>query len=375
MTGSPILPAAHPSIGWAQTGALIPLKYMSEAHLAVLLETAQVHYLYPEQTLWQRGAMDGRRYFLWYGELRLEAAAGPAQHLKGRDTLEAISPREPRRHHVSAVADSALLSVDAVQLDKLLCWSQVADYLHTIIARDPDLDEDIDWMMQVLRSNLFFKVPPINIKHIFSNMQVRLVEPGERVIRQGESGDQCYFIKEGRAQVTRSANGVTNTLATIDAGRCFGEDALVNEAPRNASVTMLTKGVLMCLPKQDFYPLLKPPQVPQAAWQAIKRSRADTVIVDVRSEAEYSTGHLAGAVNLPLHLLAIKARLLQPSVPYVLYCDTGRRARAATHLLREQGFRVQALADCAAVFADDTQWPLESRDNYVLRAGRAVRGQ
>jgi len=366
--------AAHPSIDLAQTRSLIPLKYMSSALLDVLLENAQVHYLYPGQALWRRGTMDGRSYFLLFGDLRLEGADGEATLVKGRDTATPISPSEPREYGVSAVSDCALLSLDAEQMDKLLCWSQASDYLHTVIAREPDMDEDVDWMMQVLHSNLFFKVPPINVKKIFKHMQVRLVESGERIIREGEVGDQCYFIKEGSAEVTRKCAAGVEHLATIHAGRCFGEDALVNEAPRNASVTITCKGVLMCLPKQDFYRLLKAPDVPWVTQSVLAELDADTVVVDVRSEEEYSAGHYPGAVNLPLHLLAIKSRLLQSDVNYILYCSTGRRAEAATYLLREQGFFVKALLGCKQLFACDASPALEVEANYVLRDGRAAPG-
>lgn len=371
-----LLTTTDPAINLQQTRSLIPLKTMSEAHLEVLLAEAQVLYLYPGQSLWPRGAMDGRSYFLLFGELQLEDAQARQTLIKGRDTLMPIAPVEPREYSASAISDCALLSLDSEQMDKLLCWSQVADYLHTLIARNRDMDEDVDWMMQVLHSNLFFKVPPINVKEIFKPMQVRLVEPGERIIQQGEVGDQCYFIKEGRAEVTRHSEETTTHLAYIQAGRCFGEDALVNEAPRNASVTMLTKGVLMCLPKQDFYRLLKAPEVPWITLAGLTEAQPDpdTVVVDVRSEAEYSVGHYPKAVNVPLHLLAIKSRLLQPQVDYIIYCNSGRRAEAATHLLLEQGLTVKALRDSAQLFTRAAQRRLESDANYVLRDGRAVAG-
>ncbi|WP_049721697.1 cyclic nucleotide-binding domain-containing protein [Gilvimarinus polysaccharolyticus] len=363
----------HPSIDLGQTRALIPLKYMSEAHLDVLLTNAQVHYLYPGQRLWRRGTMDGRSYFLLFGDLQLEDANAESSLIKGRDIATPITPAEPREYCVSAISDCALLSFDTEQVDKLLCWSQVSDYLHTVIARDRDMDEDVEWMMQVLHSNLFFKVPPINIKKIFKQMLVRLVEPGECIIRQGEVGDQCYFIKEGSAEVVRTGASGSKHLATVHAGRCFGEDALVNEAPRNASVTMVSKGVLMCLPKQDFYRLLKAPEVPWVTLDELSCA-VDTVVVDVRSEEEYSAGHYPGAVNLPLNLLAIKSRLLKPAVNYIIYCSTGRRAEAATYLLLEEGLSVKALQASQQLFASEKRKNLEVDLNYVLRDGRAVSG-
>src|SRR5690606_4487887 len=129
------------------------------------------------------------------------------------------------------------------------------------ISRQRDLDEDVDWMMTVLKSNLFFKVPPHNVEHIFMHLTPQAVYAADVVIRQGEVGDQCYFIKEGDAAVTRHANGSWQHVADIRVGRCVGEDALVNEAVRNASVTMRSDGVLRRLDKHDFCRLLKEPVV------------------------------------------------------------------------------------------------------------------
>jgi hypothetical protein len=67
-----------------------------------------------------------------------------------------------RQSSGTGVPASACLRIGE-RLDQLLTWSEIADYLQLRISRQRDLDEDIDWMMTVLRSNLFFKAPPINV--------------------------------------------------------------------------------------------------------------------------------------------------------------------------------------------------------------------
>src|SRR5690606_21480031 len=131
---------------------------------------------------------------------------------------------QPRQVTAIAETDCSLLRIANEQLDKLLTWSQVADYLQLNMSRERDLDEDIDWMMTVLRSNLFFKVPPLNVEHIFSRLTPQVVYAGDVIIRQGEIGDRCYFIKEGEAEVIRYQDNKREHLANIGVGRCFGED-------------------------------------------------------------------------------------------------------------------------------------------------------
>lgn len=358
------------------TRTLVPLKDMSESHLQELLRHAQTEIICAGQTLFTRGTYDAHHIYLLHGNVSLLDEHNHSTIIKGRLSLLPIAHNQPRLVTAVAESDCSVLRLESEKLDKLLAWSQVADYLQLNISRQRDLDEDVDWMMTVLKSNLFFKVPPINVEEIFSRLTPQIVYAGDVVIRQGEIGDQCYFVKEGEAEVWRNNQVGREYLATIGVGRCFGEDALVNEAARNASVTMLTDGVLMRLDKQDFYRLLKEPQVASVALELyLDTISAGAVAVDVRSEEEYADLHLHAAVNIPLNLLGIKARMLDKNRAYIFYCNTGRRSRAAAHLLAQQGYQAFALEDCANVFSQ-ARWRLllDDRFNYVLRDGLACKG-
>ncbi|MBM7503976.1 rhodanese-like domain-containing protein [Agromyces aurantiacus] len=69
---------------------------------------------------------------------------------------------------------------------------------------------------------------------------------------------------------------------------------------------------------------------------------ADTVVVDVRTPAEYAEGHLDGAVNLDLTSgeLAAEIPALEPDADYVVYCKSGNRSAQATALMEEAGLDV-----------------------------------
>jgi phage shock protein E len=64
------------------------------------------------------------------------------------------------------------------------------------------------------------------------------------------------------------------------------------------------------------------------------------VFVDVRTDAEWSDGHLKNAVHLPLDEVEARAASLFPAkdAALVLYCRTGRRAESAAEQLRQLGF-------------------------------------
>jgi rhodanese-related sulfurtransferase len=122
--------------------------------------------------------------------------------------------------------------------------------------------------------------------------------------------------------------------------------------------------------------LLKEPQVASISLENYSEKAAGgAVAVDVRNEEEYAELHLHSAVNIPLNLLGIKSRMLDKSRQYIFYCDTGRRSRAAAHLLTQQGYQALALDDCGHLFSH-TRWRalMDNRFNYVLRDGLAHEG-
>jgi len=68
----------------------------------------------------------------------------------------------------------------------------------------------------------------------------------------------------------------------------------------------------------------------------------DTVVVDVRTPAEYAAGHLEGAVNLDLTSgeLAAEIPALDAEGDYVVYCKSGNRSAQATALMEGAGLDV-----------------------------------
>ena len=79
-------------------------------------------------------------------------------------------------------------------------------------------------------------------------------EPGQKVFSEGELGDRVYILLSGRAEVVRrQGNGSgERILAVLGPGECFGEMALLESAPRNATIRCIEPMTVLSIPKREF---------------------------------------------------------------------------------------------------------------------------
>lgn len=78
------------------------------------------------------------------------------------------------------------------------------------------------------------------------------VEAGRALVTEGDTGHEAFVVVEGTASVTRDGQEV----ATIGPGAVFGEMALIDRVPRNATVTATSPMKLLVIGKREFSGLL-----------------------------------------------------------------------------------------------------------------------
>src|SRR5205085_3671991 len=82
--------------------------------------------------------------------------------------------------------------------------------------------------------------------------------PGDVVLRQGEPGEALHLVVGGRFAVERQRpDGSQHRLATVGPGDLFGELALIDGAPRSATVRALTAGTTRVLARADLVAVLR----------------------------------------------------------------------------------------------------------------------
>jgi len=358
-----------------QCRSLVPLSTMREQHLLTALDHSKSIMACSGDMLFEETVSQDYIYYLLSGEILLKHHQGNERIITADFHWLPIVQFQAENFSAAAITDCELLRFDRLSLDNLLTWSQVADYLEIDISYDRDLDEDADWLRSMLNSNLFYKIPPLNVLSIYSKVSAKNVSKDQTILKQGDEGDFCYFIKEGLAEVTRTPpEGEEPTpLAQIGEGRCFGEDALIQHTTRNATVKMLTDGIVMCLHKNDFDDLLVSPCVEHMEFQTIDSMKKNMdgqqfEFLDVRTQEEFDYKHIVDAIHIPLTLLRLKIRLLNPEKHYLIYCNTGIRSRASAFLLAQKGYKVSVLeGGLAAISIDHVQNSLVSEFDSIYQ--------
>ena len=80
------------------------------------------------------------------------------------------------------------------------------------------------------------------------------------------------------------------------------------------------------------------------------------IVLDVRTEAEYRSGHVKGAVLLPLDRLEAEAESVLPdkNAEILIYCRSGRRSAEAGEIMSALGYK--NIADFGGILL----WPYET---------------
>lgn len=323
---------------------LIPINTFSDENFEELAAKTRIEKVPKGTVIFREGESDNQAIYLLEGELSLvsKKTSSKRRIIGGTDRAKyALAQLKPRHVTGKTKKDSVIAWVDGVLLDRLLTWDQVSG-IEVIEVGD---EEHSGWMLQMLRSTTFENLPPENAFDMFSRMETIPVKAGDVIVKQGEPGDYYYLIQEGKCTVSQknSAGKVTIVNQLLE-GDQFGEEALISDAPRNATIMMLTDGSLMRLAKKDFLELLRAPLIHWIGQKETETMLAEgAVLLDVRTEAEYQRGAIRSSRNIPLYRIREAFKDLDPAKKYVLYCQTGSRSAVATFMFSQNKLEAYSL--------------------------------
>ena len=261
------------------------------------------------------------------------------------------------RLRARALTDIRYLFINANTVDEMLGWSQQ-------FSKDIEDNDELKRMMNLVKQvSIFHELPLENVKTAFERMKTREVKEGETIITQGEKGETYYLIDSGEAEVFRADpfTDEVSKVAKFGSGDAFGEESLLQDAYRNATVTMTTPGKLFVLEKEDFNELLKPHIVEEVtaedAYTMVNNGEADWI--DCRYDLEYEESRIPGASLISLDRLRWDIHNIDPDKHYIVYCRSGRRSKAGAFLLRERNIKAVSMS------GGIKDWPFEIDSSII----------
>ncbi len=278
----------------------------------------------------------------------------------GLDRLEngcrPVSMVESEEITLKAEAPSVLCRADRDQIDYLLGWN-------TLVSTMEEEKEDLQKTLSRLKNPaVFMHLPFSNVEEAFRRMTRRNVEVGEQIMAQGDPADNFYVIEEGLAEVWQQGayDEEPKLVAELGQGSHFGDDALVGEMTRSASIRMKEGGTLLVLGGDDFRELIKKSMLHEIDVKVAKTwmDNGERVMLDVRYEEEWEDAHIPGVTLIPLHELRDRIDELDEEKGYMTYCLSGKRSAVAAMILAQQGI------DAVCMRGGIRDWPYETESSY-----------
>lgn len=330
---------------------------LSDGALEALANAVQTVKLPAGTEIIKEGEHGNCFYFICGGEVEITKKTGHGQTAKlstagaGEGFGEmALLTNLPRSCTVRAATDVTLGKINRENFEEVIHFDAAFSGLLERRARDyADFNS-----LKTLQPLALLE--PEKVCALLSNLEETTYAPGEIIVNQGEKGSSYYIVKSGCVAVIKKKEGrEPERIAELKSGSGFGEEALIREEPRNATVQAIDETTVLTIDKKTFTEILQRTFVENAFPEDLDEAeREQVVFLDARVTPEYAEEHIAGAVNIPIEILRNKFGELDMSRDYYTYCTNDSRGMTAAFLMKSMGFHVKALRGGLSAWDGDT---------------------
>jgi small-conductance mechanosensitive channel/CRP-like cAMP-binding protein len=136
-------------------------------------------------------------------------------------------------------------------------------------------EEHADIVQKLRRVDFLSVLPDPDLDLLAGKVRRRSYLVGECLIREGEAGEEFFFIERGTARVNIHNNG-GRKIADLAATDFFGEISLLTGEPRSATVIATSELQVLVIDKACFQEILfRNPSLAEAIGETLSRRRAD----------------------------------------------------------------------------------------------------
>ena len=151
----------------------------------------------------------------------------------------ALVTGEKRNATVRAIGDCSCFRIDSKVFKEALQASGLEPEFVTPMLRSSSA---------IRKSSVFKDMSPSSLRDLLSSAERKTWARGTTLMREGDPGSQFYIVESGKLEVSQAGS----VVGEIGPGDCVGELALLNDAPRSATVTVQHDAILLSLDREQF---------------------------------------------------------------------------------------------------------------------------
>lgn len=173
----------------------------------------------------------------------------------GRNILRTIRGQTLKRYRFTGLGDACglgrrraiaqLWGIGITGIPAWIMWRSI--FLVFIPTWEKRIRIVFDWLLTPFTGR---DVAEIRVREPFG-MRREHYEAGQEIVRQGELGQQLYLIWKGEVEVVRTDHGESRVVATLGAGKHFGEMAVFQNVRRTATVRAVGQVEVIAIGAQE----------------------------------------------------------------------------------------------------------------------------
>lgn len=347
--------AAPQSVDANALRSMAPLCDLDEDQFQDLVARGQIVTLAKGDVIFTLGERDDRIIYLLAGDVTMVYADAIMETVRASSPRARLPLAEPVVREATATAKTNCtvfwftktdIPATSTGDDSVATYSSSSSSTSLSAATSDAATSDSlsahDWFSVLMRGPVFARLSAQHIESLSARIETVPVKVGQVIIKQGAAANNYYFIRSGKFQILRRVEGVEHPLelAILSSGNGFGEEALITNGRRNASVIAIEDGELYRLSKHNFTTLLATPLTQKVSLEQAERLvHRGAALLDVRSAEDFKRNGLTQALHIPLSLLRANLTSLSPDRDYIAYCNTGVISAVACFVLLHNGCR------------------------------------